>query len=110
MSAIVETNQYVDYFDNPHSIIQGAIGSALAAGSVVGSLAAGPISNWMGRRNSIWVACFWWILGTAVQGTFTLTSSDTYFALLSMTMVAINDYYPLSIRSTEVYGCGIITD
>jgi MFS family permease len=70
MSAIVGTTQYVDYFDNPHGIIQGAIGSALAAGSVVGSLAAGPISNWMGRRNSIWFACFWWLLGTAVQGTF----------------------------------------
>jgi len=69
MSAIVGTTQYIDYFDDPHGIIQGAIGSALAAGSVVGSLAAGPISNWMGRRNSIWVACFWWLLGTAVQGT-----------------------------------------
>lgn len=68
MSAIVGTNQYIDYFDNPHGIVQGAIGSALAAGSVVGSLAAGPISNKIGRRNSIWVACFWWIVGTAVQG------------------------------------------
>jgi MFS family permease len=68
MSAIVITNQYVDYFDNPHGLIQGAIGSALAGGSVIGSLAAGPISDKWGRRNSIWFACFWWILGTAVQG------------------------------------------
>lgn len=67
MSAIVITNQYVDYFHNPHGIIQGAIGASLAAGSVVGSLFAGPLSDWLGRRNSIWVACFWWILGTAVQ-------------------------------------------
>jgi hypothetical protein len=34
MSAIVGTNQYLEYFDNPHGIIQGSIGSALAAGSV----------------------------------------------------------------------------
>lgn len=26
MSAIVGTTQYLDYFDNPHGIIQGAIG------------------------------------------------------------------------------------
>lgn len=67
MSAIVGTNQYVEYFDNPHGIIQGAIGSAMAAGSVVGSLMAGPFSDKFGRRDSIFFACFWWIIGTAVQ-------------------------------------------
>ncbi|KAF8854406.1 sugar transporter [Acephala macrosclerotiorum] len=67
MSAIVGTKQYIDYFDNPHGIIQGAIGSALAAGSVVGSLMAGPISDKWGRRDSIFFACFWWLIGTAVQ-------------------------------------------
>jgi len=67
MSAIVGTKQYVDYFDNPHGIIQGSIGSALAAGSVVGSLMAGPISNKWGRRDSIFFACFWWLIGTSVQ-------------------------------------------
>jgi len=51
MSAIVITQQYVDYFNNPHGIIQGAIGSSLAAGSVVGSLMAGPISDKWGRRD-----------------------------------------------------------
>jgi hypothetical protein len=35
MIAIVGTTQYLDYLDNPHGIIQGAIGSSLAAGSVV---------------------------------------------------------------------------
>jgi len=67
MSAIVGTDQYIDYFDDPHGIIQGAIGSALAAGSVVGSLMAGPISNKWGRRDAIFFACFWWLIGTAVQ-------------------------------------------
>lgn len=67
MSAIVGTTQYLNYFDNPHGIIQGAIGSSLAAGSVVGSLIAGPISNKWGRRDSIFFACFWWLIGTAVQ-------------------------------------------
>ncbi|OTA53624.1 general substrate transporter [Hypoxylon sp. EC38] len=67
MSAIVITDQYLDYFNNPSGIIQGAIGSALAAGSVVGSLMAGPISDKFGRRDSIMFACIWWLAGTAVQ-------------------------------------------
>jgi MFS family permease len=67
MSAIVGTEQYIAYFDDPHGIIQGAIGSALAAGSVVGSMMAGPISNKYGRRDSIFFACLWWLIGTAVQ-------------------------------------------
>lgn len=67
MSAIVITPQYIDYFDNPHGIIQGAIGASLAAGSVLGSLMAGPISDKWGRRDSIMFACIWWLIGTAVQ-------------------------------------------
>lgn len=67
MSAIIGTSQYDDYFNNPAGVTQGAIGSALAAGSVVGSLMAGPLSNKFGRRDAIFLACFWWLLGTAVQ-------------------------------------------
>lgn len=86
MSAIVITDQYLDYFGNPSGVTQGAIGSALAAGSVIGSLMAGPISDKFGRRDrlvnplidlpssvksntsySIMFGCFWWLAGTAVQ-------------------------------------------
>ncbi|KAL9054684.1 MAG: hypothetical protein Q9206_003445 [Seirophora lacunosa] len=67
MSAIIGTEQYVDYFNNPHGIIQGAIGSSLAAGSVIGALFAGPLSDRIGRRDAIFFACLWWLLGTAIQ-------------------------------------------
>ncbi|KAI0176236.1 general substrate transporter [Hypoxylon sp. FL1284] len=67
MSAIVITDQYIDYFNNPSGVTQGAIGSALAAGSVVGSLMAGVISDKFGRRDSIMFGCLWWLVGTAVQ-------------------------------------------
>ncbi|RAL02413.1 sugar transporter [Aspergillus ibericus CBS 121593] len=67
MSAIIGTEQYVDFFDNPHGVRQGAINSALAAGSVVGSIMAGPISDKIGRRDSIMFACLWWLVGTAIQ-------------------------------------------
>ncbi|KAK1783384.1 general substrate transporter [Copromyces sp. CBS 386.78] len=67
ISAIVVTEQYLTYFNNPSGVIQGAIGSALAAGSVVGSAVAGPLSDKIGRRDSIFFACFFWLIGTAVQ-------------------------------------------
>jgi len=67
MSAQIGTQQYIDYFDNPAGVVQGGINSALAAGSVLGSLVAGFISNWIGRRNSIALACVPWMIGTALQ-------------------------------------------
>jgi len=67
MSAIVITEQYITFFNNPSGLIQGAIGSALAAGSVVGSAIAGPISDKIGRRDSIMFACIFWLIGTAIQ-------------------------------------------
>ena len=67
MSAIVVTDQYIEYFNNPSGIVQGAIGSALAAGSVVGSAMAGPLSDKIGRRDSIMFACLFWLIGTSVQ-------------------------------------------
>jgi MFS family permease len=67
MSAIIGTEQYNDYFDRPAGITQGAIGSALAAGSVIGSAIAGPVSDRIGRRDSIMFACLWWFAGTSVQ-------------------------------------------
>lgn len=67
MSAIVVTDQYIEFFHNPSGLIQGAIGSALAAGSVVGSAVAGPISDKIGRRDAIMFACIFWLIGTSVQ-------------------------------------------
>jgi MFS family permease len=55
------------YFNNPNGVAQGAIGSALAAGSVIGSLFAGYVSDKWGRRLALAFACLWWLLGTAIQ-------------------------------------------
>lgn len=47
--------------------MQGAIGAALAAGSVVGSIIAGPISDTFGRRDALVYSCIFWLVGTAIQ-------------------------------------------
>ncbi|RDW69207.1 MFS sugar transporter-like protein [Coleophoma cylindrospora] len=67
MSAIIGTSQYIDYFDHPTTIRQGGITAALAGGSVIGAIVAGPISNKAGRRKVIFFACIWWLLGTSLQ-------------------------------------------
>lgn len=67
LSAIVISEQYVAYFNNPAGVVQGGIGSALAGGSVVGAIMAGPVSDRWGRRDSIFFACLWWLLGTILQ-------------------------------------------
>ncbi|KAK5734165.1 hypothetical protein LTR17_009148 [Elasticomyces elasticus] len=65
MSAIIGTEQYNPHFNTAAGIIQGAIGASLSAGRVIGSVVAGPISNWMGRSNSSGFACVFWLMGTA---------------------------------------------
>jgi MFS family permease len=59
--------QISNYFDNPSGVVQGAIGSALAAGSVVGSIIAGPLSDRVGRRDALLYSCTFWLIGTALQ-------------------------------------------
>lgn len=67
ISAIVVSKQYIEYFHNPAGALQGAIGSGMSAGSVVGSALCGVISDKLGRRDSIFFATFFWLIGTAVQ-------------------------------------------
>ena len=67
INSIIGTDQYITYFNNPHGVLQGGIGAALAGGSVIGSLAAGPFSDYIGRRDAIWYSCFFWLLGTGIQ-------------------------------------------
>ncbi|KAL6708429.1 hypothetical protein ACN47E_002692 [Coniothyrium glycines] len=67
MSAIISTDQYLNFFNNPSGLEQGVIGASLAAGSVVGSAMAGSISDKFGRRDALFFACLWWLAGTALQ-------------------------------------------
>ncbi|KAJ5737205.1 sugar transporter protein [Penicillium malachiteum] len=67
MSLVIGTTQYTTYFDNPDTIRQDGITASMAGGSVIGALVVGPISNRLGRRDSILFACIWWLIGTTIQ-------------------------------------------
>jgi hypothetical protein len=46
MSGVLGTDQYKEYYGNPLGARQGAITSALAAGSLVGALSSSFLGDW----------------------------------------------------------------
>ena len=75
MSAILGTNSYKCYFNQgpkgppfddsmdcsgPKSLNQGGITAAMAAGSWLGALISGFLSDILGRKTSIMIGCIIW--------------------------------------------------
>ncbi|PHH80223.1 hypothetical protein CDD80_2424 [Ophiocordyceps camponoti-rufipedis] len=50
----------------PRDVVQGGITAAMAAGSWLGALASGPLSDRAGRRYSIMVGCVIWVIGSSI--------------------------------------------
>lgn len=67
MSAWIGADQYLDYFDSPDSNLQGGITASMSAGSFGGAIAAGFISDCIGRRLSLMIASVVWIIGAVIQ-------------------------------------------
>ncbi|VEU21435.1 DEKNAAC102751 [Brettanomyces naardenensis] len=67
ISAFIGTDQYRDYFNSPSSSMQGFITSAMALGSFFGSLASSFVSEPLGRRISLFLCSFFWMVGAAIQ-------------------------------------------
>ncbi|KAI9045965.1 sugar porter family MFS transporter [Aspergillus affinis] len=67
MSAWIGTQQYLDYFDHPDSNLQGGITASMSAGSFAGAIGAGWLSDHLGRRMSLMIACIVWIIGAVIQ-------------------------------------------
>ncbi|EGW34829.1 high affinity glucose transporter [Spathaspora passalidarum NRRL Y-27907] len=67
MSAFIGTDSYINFFDNPGSTIQGFITSCMALGSFFGSIASSFVSEPFGRRFSLLVCSFFWMVGAAIQ-------------------------------------------
>lgn len=67
MSAFIGTETYMDFFNSPGSDIQGFITSSMALGSFFGSIASSFISEPFGRRLSLIICAFFWMVGAAIQ-------------------------------------------
>lgn len=89
ISLIVGTQQYLTYFNNPSGTLQGGIGASLAGGSVIGALFAGTLSNLFGRKMALFIACLWWLVGTALQVSTTTVAQLVVGRLLNGICVGI---------------------
>ncbi|KAJ5889002.1 High-affinity glucose transporter [Penicillium taxi] len=67
MSAWIGVDTYTAYFGYPDSNLQGGITASMSAGSFAGSLAAGWLSDLLGRRKALMIASWVWIVGAMVQ-------------------------------------------
>ncbi|KAE8369965.1 general substrate transporter [Aspergillus caelatus] len=82
MSAQLNENSYKCYFNQgpqgppftddpdcsgPESLVQGGITASMSAGSWLGALISGPLSDRIGRKTSIMAACSLWIIGSTIM-------------------------------------------
>lgn len=59
--------QYKSYFHSPNSITQGGITASMAGGSMLGSIFSTFTSDRVGRRDSLFVACVIWLIGSSIM-------------------------------------------
>ncbi|KAI9926322.1 hypothetical protein ASPWEDRAFT_45615 [Aspergillus wentii DTO 134E9] len=82
MSAQLSENSYKCYFNQgpsgppfddssdcsgPRSLVQGGITAAMPAGSWLGALVSGILSDYAGRRPSIMIGCAIWMIGSTIM-------------------------------------------
>ncbi|KAF8935324.1 general substrate transporter [Dissophora ornata] len=67
MSGVVGTDRYQEYFNHPSSSLQGGIVAAMAAGSFLGALLAGPLGDKISRKRTVMLAACIWIVGSIIQ-------------------------------------------
>ncbi|KGR15347.1 high-affinity glucose transporter [Candida albicans P57072] len=67
MSAFIGSGPYMKFFHSPGSDIQGFITASMALGSFFGSIASSFVSEPFGRRLSLLICAFFWMVGAAIQ-------------------------------------------
>lgn len=67
ISAFISHDSYRNYFNNPGSVEQGAITAAVSGGCFIGSLASDVFSEAIGRRTTLIISGFLWIVGAIIQ-------------------------------------------
>ena len=67
MSGVLSNDAYKNYFGNPDSNAQGAIVASMPAGSFVGAMAVGKLADILGRKWTILLAGWIWVIGATLQ-------------------------------------------
>ncbi|KAI5955657.1 HGT1 [Candida jiufengensis] len=67
MSAFIGSDPYIQYFNNPGADMQGFITSSMSLGSFFGALSSSFVSEPFGRRLSLIICSWLWMIGAAVQ-------------------------------------------
>ena len=67
VSAFIGSGPYMKFFHSPGSDIQGFITASMALGSFFGSIASSFVSEPFGRRLSLLICAFFWMVGAAIQ-------------------------------------------
>ncbi|QWU88946.1 hypothetical protein CA3LBN_003269 [Candidozyma haemuli] len=67
MSAFLGQDAYLRFFDSPGSDMQGFITAAMSLGSFFGSMLTSFISEPFGRRASLMICAWLWMIGAAIQ-------------------------------------------
>ncbi|KAK9234037.1 general substrate transporter [Lipomyces kononenkoae] len=71
ISVVVGTDQYKTFYGNPLGIIQGAITSSMAAGSIIGASLSSFLADRFSRKVAIQLGAIVWCVGAAVQSAST---------------------------------------
>jgi len=67
MSGVLSNDAYKRTFDNPDPNVQGAIVSAMPAGSFAGALLVSYVGDRIGRKKTVILAGLIWTIGSILQ-------------------------------------------
>ncbi|KLO06147.1 general substrate transporter [Schizopora paradoxa] len=67
MSGVLNNNAYFEVFNHPAANPQGAIVASMPAGSFVGSLAVASLADKIGRKKTIILSGWIWVIGSILQ-------------------------------------------
>ncbi|KAF8805033.1 general substrate transporter [Phlegmacium glaucopus] len=67
MSGVLNNESYLKQFNFPNPSAQGAIVAAMPAGSLIGALAATQLADRIGRKRTVIIAGFIWVIGSILQ-------------------------------------------
>lgn len=67
ISGFLADDDYLNFFNSPNSNLQGIISASMALGSFFGCFVSAVVSEPFGRRVSLFLSSFFWIIGAAIQ-------------------------------------------